>query len=131
MILSVIIPAYNEARTISLILDKVLEVDLIGDIQKELIVVNDASTDDTKSIVESYIKTHEGANIKFFSHEVNQGKGGALHTGIKEAGGDFVIIQDADLEYDPEEFNILLRPILDGYADVVYCLLYTSPSPRD
>ncbi len=130
MKLSIIIPAFNEARTISLILDKVLDVRLINDIQKELIIVNDASSDNTKSIVEKYIEDHQDFDIRFFSHEVNQGKGGALHTGIKEASGDFVIVQDADLEYDPEEFNILLKPILDGYADVVYGSRFMGGKPH-
>jgi glycosyltransferase involved in cell wall biosynthesis len=130
MRLSIIIPAFNEGRTIHKILDKVLAVDLIQGITKELIVVNDASTDDTIPIVNKYIEDHLGVEIKFFSHEVNKGKGAALHTGIKEASGDFVIIQDADLEYDPEEFNILLRPILDDYADVVYGSRFMGGKPH-
>lgn len=130
MRLSIIIPAFNEGRTIHNILDRVLKVDLIQGITKELIIVNDASTDNTISIVEKYIKEHSYTEIKFFSHAVNKGKGAALHTGIKAATGDFIIIQDADLEYDPEEFNILLEPILDGWADVVYGSRFMGGKPH-
>lgn len=130
MQLSIIIPAFNEGRTIHKILDKVLAVQLVQNISKEIIIVNDASSDDTISIVNKYIEEHSDYEMKLFSHEVNRGKGAALHTGIREAKGDFVIIQDADLEYDPEEFNILLRPILDGYADVVYGSRFMGGKPH-
>ncbi|HRG59820.1 MAG TPA: glycosyltransferase family 2 protein [Bacteroidia bacterium] len=119
--LSIIIPAYNEGKTIHLILDKVREVKLINNIQKEIIIVNDASKDNTKEAIEHYIKTHGNQlNISLFNQEVNQGKGAAIHKGIELATGEFLIVQDADLEYDPEEFNVLLKPVIDGYADVVY-----------
>lgn len=118
--LSIVIPAYNEGKTIHLILDKVKAVQLIGGIEKEVIIVNDCSKDNTVEAVENYIKANPELNISFHSHEVNKGKGAALHTGIEKATGDILIIQDADLEYDPEEFNILLKPFLDGFADVVY-----------
>lgn len=117
--LSIVIPAYNEARTIHLILDKVAAVQLLNNIQKEVIIVNDCSTDDTKAAIENYIRQSD-LNIVLNNHEVNKGKGAALHTGIQKASGELVIIQDADLEYDPEEYNVLLRPVLDGFADVVY-----------
>ncbi|WP_235297732.1 glycosyltransferase family 2 protein [Portibacter marinus] len=130
MKLSIIIPAYNEEKTIARILDKVLVVDLISDISKEIIIVNDASTDQTAEIVHSYIAENSTANISFHSHDVNTGKGGALHTGISKATGDFLIIQDADLEYDPEEYNILLQPLLDGYADVVYGSRFMGGKPH-
>jgi glycosyltransferase involved in cell wall biosynthesis len=119
--LSIIIPAYNEGRTIHLILDKVRQVSLINNIQKEVIIVNDASKDNTKEAIENYIQLYgQQINISLFNQEVNQGKGAAIHKGIELATRDFLIVQDADLEYDPEEFNILLKPVIDGYADVVY-----------
>lgn len=120
MVLSVVIPAYNEERTISDILDKVLQTELIGGTQKEIILVNDCSSDNTNGIIEDYINAHPEASIQYVRHTVNRGKGAALRTGIQSATGDYVIVQDADLEYDPQEFNILLRPILDGFADVVF-----------
>ena len=118
--LSIIIPAYNEEKTIHLILDKVKAVELIQGLKKELIIVNDCSKDDTKGAVLRYQQENPELDIQFFEHEVNKGKGAALHTGIKEATGEFLIIQDADLEYDPQEYNRLLKPVLDDFADVVY-----------
>lgn len=117
--LSIIIPAYNEAKTIHLILDKVAAVQLVHNIQKEVIIVNDCSTDDTKAAIETYM-SQSSLPIELYNHEVNKGKGAAINTGIGKATGDLVIIQDADLEYDPQEYNILLKPVLDGFADVVY-----------
>jgi len=129
-LLSVLVPAYNEEATIENILDRLGEVRLIGDGDMEVIVVNDASKDKTKSKVEQYLKRHPERGIQFYSHEVNKGKGAALHTGISKATGDYVIVQDADLEYDPEEFNILLKPALDGFADVVYGSRFTGGKPH-
>jgi glycosyltransferase involved in cell wall biosynthesis len=118
--LSIVIPAYNEGRTIHLILDQVKAVRLLNDIQKEVIIVNDCSKDDTEAAVQRYIAANPELPISYYKHEVNQGKGAALHTGIRQATGEYVIIQDADLEYDPEEYNLLLKPILRGMADVVF-----------
>ncbi len=118
--LSIVIPAYNEARTIHLILDRVAEVKLLNNIEKELILVNDCSTDTTEEVLLAYSAAHPELNIQYFKHEVNKGKGAAIHTGIQKATGQYLIIQDADLEYDPEEFNLLLKPVLRGFADVVY-----------
>jgi glycosyltransferase involved in cell wall biosynthesis len=118
--LSIIVPAYNEGRTIHLILDRVAEVRLIGNIEKELILVNDCSTDNTEDVLLEYIKLHPELNMQYFKHEVNKGKGAAIHTGIQRSTGQYLIIQDADLEYDPEEFNFLLKPVVRGDADVVF-----------
>jgi glycosyltransferase involved in cell wall biosynthesis len=119
-LLSIIIPAYNEGKTIHFILDKIKRVELINDIQKEIIIVNDFSNDDTDEAVSRYMVANPLLNIQYFKHEFNQGKGAALHTGITKATGEYLIIQDADLEYDPEEYNKLLKPIVNGFADVVY-----------
>jgi glycosyltransferase involved in cell wall biosynthesis len=118
--LSIIIPAYNEAATIHLILNKIKDVKLISEFEKQIIIVNDCSKDATEEAVKSYTTANPDMNIQYYKHEVNKGKGAALHTGIIVATGDFIIIQDADLEYDPQEYNILLKPVVDGYADVVY-----------
>ncbi len=128
--LSVIIPCYNEARTIHQILDKLNDVKLIGDIQKEIILVNDCSKDGTKEALEKYVADHTHINYRVLHHEVNKGKGAALHTGIQHATGDFVIIQDADLEYDPHEYNQLLKPVVDGFADVVYGSRFIGGKPH-
>lgn len=128
--LSVIVPVYNEENTIVEVLDKIVSVNLINGFAKELIVVNDCSTDASVQIIENYIATHPQLNINFLSHKVNQGKGAALHTGIANAKGDYIIIQDADLEYNPEEFNILLAPVVDGFADIVYGSRFMGSKPH-
>ncbi|MCB2408519.1 glycosyltransferase family 2 protein [Hymenobacter lucidus] len=128
--LSIVIPAYNEGSTIHLILDKLKAVQLLGGMQKEVIIVNDYSRDNTEEAIERYIAANPDLPIRYLKHAVNQGKGAALHTGIREATGDYVIIQDADLEYDPEEFNVLLNPVLRGFADVVYGSRFMGGNPH-
>jgi len=128
--LSIVIPAYNEGRTIHLILDKVKAVNLINGIQKEVIIVNDFSKDNTEEAILSYQKANPDLPISYYKHEYNQGKGAALHTGIKKATGEYLIIQDADLEYDPNEYNLLLQPVTDGFADVVYGSRFTGGKPH-
>jgi glycosyltransferase involved in cell wall biosynthesis len=128
--LSVIIPAYNEARTIHLILNKLKEVELVNNIAKEIIIVNDCSTDKTEEVLLEYISNNKDLAITYYKHEVNQGKGAALHTGISKATGEYLIIQDADLEYDPQEYNDMLKPVVLGFADVVFGSRFMGSNPH-
>ncbi len=131
--LSIIIPAYNEEKTISLILDRINEVKLIKNIEKEVIIVNDCSTDNTETVIQNYISCNTNLTINYFKyvkHDVNQGKGAAIHTGIAQATGDYLLVQDADLEYDPGEYNTLLKPILLAGADVVYGSRFMGGNPH-
>lgn len=128
--LSIVIPAYNEAKTIQEVLQKVLDVELPEGFQKEILLINDSSTDQTEGVVQGFIDSHKKAEIKYFKHEVNQGKGAAIHTGIVEATGNYIIIQDADLEYDPSEYTILLDPIINGRADVVFGSRFIGGKPH-
>lgn len=130
MKLSVIVPAYNEEKTILTVLEKLKSVELVGGFTMELVVVNDCSADNTEGKVRQFMTENSGVEITYFRHEVNKGKGAALHTGIRRANGDYIIVQDADLEYDPEEFNILLRPVINGYADVVYGSRFMGGRPH-
>ena len=130
MKLSIVIPAYNEGPTIHHILNKIKAVQLIKGIGREIIIVNDCSKDNTEESIRVYQAENPDVSITYYKHEVNMGKGAALHTGIKQATGDIVIIQDADLEYDPQEYNILLQPILDGFADVVYGTRFMGGNPH-
>lgn len=128
--LSIIIPAYNESKTIHKILDKLISVSLIENIEKEIIIINDSSTDNTKNVINEYILTHESLNIKLINHPINKGKGAAIRTGIINATGELLIIQDADLEYDPLEINILLKPFINEFADVVYGSRFIGGKPH-
>ena len=130
MKLSVIVPAYNEEKTIWKVLEKLKSVELIGGFQKEIVIVNDCSADNTEGVAKRFIEENPLMEVSYFRHEYNQGKGAALHTGIRKASGDYIIVQDADLEYDPQEFNILLKPVIDGYADVVYGSRFMGGRPH-
>ena len=127
--LSVIIPAFNESRTIRDILDRVTALEIPG-MELEVIVVNDCSTDDTKILVENFMAGPAGKNVRLVNQVKNQGKGAALQKGIAMASGEFLVIQDADLEYDPEEYRDLLKPVLSGRADVVYGSRFMGSNPH-
>ncbi len=128
-LLSVVIPAYNEEKSVVQILNQVFDVDL-DRIRKEVVLVNDCSTDNTGPIVQEYIKAHPEHSIRYFIQDKNLGKGAAIRRGIEEAEGEYLIIQDADLEYDPHEYSDLLRPILGGMADVVYGSRFQGANPH-
>ena len=130
MKLSIIIPAYNEQDTIFNILQRVSCVELIQAIEKELIVINDCSKDNTDTEILRFQSENPGIQLNYQRHTVNRGKGAAIRTGIQAATGDFIVVQDADLEYDPCEFNILLKPVLDGFADVVYGSRFAGGKPH-
>ena len=128
--LSIVIPVYNEQATILSILNKLLEIKLIGGLKKELVLVNDNSTDQSEKLILSFKKRHPKTEILYKKHSKNRGKGAALNTGFQIATGDIITVQDADLEYDPHEFNRLLKPILDGFADVVYGSRFKGSNPH-
>ncbi len=128
--LSIVIPAYNEERTILQILEKVVEVELIQGIQKEFILVNDCSTDQTEGLITQFQQAHPELEIQYLKHEQNQGKGAALRTGIQHATGEYLLIQDADMEYDPREYNRLLKPVVEGFADIVYGSRFMGGNPH-
>lgn len=128
--LSIIIPAYNEEGTIQKILKRVRDVQLTNNIEKEILVINDCSKDRTRELTEDFMAQNKDATIRLINQEINQGKGAAIHKGISVATGEFLVVQDADLEYDPDEFNILLKPIMDGFADVVYGSRFVGGKPH-
>lgn len=123
---SIVIPVYNEAGTIKRIIEKVSASEVLG-LEKEIVVVDDCSTDQSRSILESLAESYK---LRVFYQSANLGKGAALQRGFKEAHGDIVIVQDADLEYSPDEYQVLLRPILDGDAEVVYGSRFMGNRPH-
>jgi len=129
--LSIIIPVFNEKNTIFDVLVKVASVDLQNNIEKEIIVVNDKSTDISRDEIEKYLQAYPNNNIRLINHEVNIGKGGALHTGIKYATGDYTIVQDADLELEPNEYKLLIDPILKGESNIVYGSRFLNQKKKD
>ena len=130
MTLSILIPVYNEEDNIQKILDRVRAVTLVNNIAKQIVIVNDCSTDGTEELVLRYIEKHNDIQIEYQKHSKNKGKGRAINTALKMVKGDFVIIQDADNEYDPGEYNLLLQPIIDNYADVVYGSRFMGGNPH-
>lgn len=128
--LSILIPAYNEEDTIQLILQKINEVQLVNGIKKEIIIVNDCSKDKTVEKIEEFKAIHPHLNIQLFSQPFNQGKGAAINKAIQLCSGDYLVIQDADLEYDPEEYNLLIKPVLVDNADVVYGSRFMGHQPH-
>lgn len=128
--LSIVIPVYNEQATILDILNKLQEVKLIGGLKKELVLVNDNSIDKSEKLILSFKKKNPKTDLLYVKHTENRGKGAALNTGFKIATGNIIVVQDADLEYDPHEFNRLLKPILDDFADVVYGSRFKGSNPH-
>lgn len=129
-LLSVVIPVYNEEQYIASVLDSVVKAG-VGDLwEKEIVIVNDCSTDNTAQRIDEFIASNPDVAIKSFSLDKNQGKGAALNRGFQEATGDFILIQDADLEYDPEEYVRLLKPVNKGFADVVYGSRFVGRQPH-
>lgn len=128
--LCVIIACYNEERTILTIIEKVLAVKLVAGISKTILVVDDASTDQTWPLLRSFIASNPDAPVHLYRQEVNSGKGACIRKGIEICKDSIVIIQDADLEYDPQDYNRLMSPILDGYADVVYGSRFRGSEPH-
>ncbi len=129
-ILSILIPAYNESKTIQVILDKIRSVELIGGISKEIIIVNDSSSDDTIKKIKEYKSLNPDISIELYNQPKNMGKGAAIRKAIEQAKGNYLIIQDADLEYDPQEYNLLLKPVIDDFADVVYGSRFMGGNPH-
>ncbi|MDG1261946.1 MAG: glycosyltransferase family 2 protein [Flavobacteriales bacterium] len=128
--LSILIPAYNEEATIEAILHAVVGVELIHNVTREIVIVNDCSADQTVAKVEAFMAAHPEVDIQLFSQTVNQGKGAAIHKAIELASGDYFVVQDADLEYDPEEFNLLIKPVYKDDADVVYGSRFIGGNPH-
>jgi len=129
ILLSIIIPAFNEEATVCQILERIIESKTEG-VRKEIFVIDDCSTDKTVNKVELFRNDFPDIDLKLIKLEKNSGKGAAIHRGIKEAGGDFIIIQDADLEYHPRDYGKLLLPVLEEKADVVYGSRFQGSAPH-
>ena len=128
--LSIIIPVYNEERTLPQLLERIKQVVLIEAMTKEIVLVNDCSKDATESVILEYKNNNPGIDIRYLKNAVNSGKGFSIRAGISLATGDYSIIQDADLEYDPRDYNRLIAPALEGYADIVYGSRLMSSAPH-
>lgn len=128
--LSIVIAAYNEEKTVATVLDKVCRVSLPEGIEREVVIVDDGSRDRTWEVLQGFCTRHPQFPVRPFRQMPNQGKGAALRRGIQEARGDYILIQDADLEYDPNEYVLLLAPVLAGHADVVYGSRFMGGNPH-
>ena len=130
-VISIVVPVYNEVKTIGALLDALIEVVIGDNLQKEIVIVDDASTDGTAEAVSYYLKENfAGCTIRYQRHKKNAGKGASLQTGFALCTGEAILIQDADLEYKPSDINLLLQPILDDHADVVYGSRFVTHNPR-
>mgnify|MGYP001472781626 FL=1 len=128
--LSILIPVYNEENTVTEILNRVLAVELINKVEKEIIIINDNSNDSSEKLILQFQQQHLEHSIVYVKHATNKGKGASIHTGLNKASGEFIVVQDADLEYDPQEYNILIKPIIDGHADVVFGSRFAGGNPH-
>ena len=129
-VLWIVIPVYNEEKTILEVLEKLKTIRLSDGIKKEFVIVNDCSIDNSEKLILDFIDENEKIQIRYLKNEINRGKGYSLNKGFKNVTGDFVVVQDADLEYDPQEFNRLLKPMLNGFADVVYGSRFKGSNPH-
>lgn len=129
-LLSIIIPCYNEEKFLTKVIDNIRAAELPDLMQKEIVIVDDCSTDRTIELLHKYLDEKGNEGIRILHQPVNMGKGAAIHRGIREMNGDYVVIQDADLEYDPREYKDLLKPCLEGFADVVYGSRFMGNNPH-
>ena len=128
--LSIIIPCYNEEKYVERVLRRVLDVQLNYDLQKQVIIVNDGSLDATQFNIEKFIANNSGTGIQLLNHEINTGKGSCIKTALSKATGQLIVIQDADLEYHPEDYNLLLQPIMEDKADIVLGSRFKGDGPH-
>lgn len=130
LLLTIVVPVYNEERYITNVLESITKAEIEGFWKREIIIIDDCSTDSTAQRVADFIQSHPLTDIKSMKQEKNMGKGAALTLGFSHAKGDFVLIQDADLEYDPNEYSELLKPIEMGFADVVFGSRFIGSKPH-